>query len=152
MTQPMLSKHFSRAELACPCCHRCAVTPELLAGLEELRELAEGAPVTILSGCRCRARNTLKGGSKNSQHIVGEIPREHPTCAADVYVTGKTTEELLALAGRVSLFRNGGIGYYPEEHFVHVDTRTDGPARWARLKRRGPYVAIPADVLKGADL
>jgi uncharacterized protein YcbK (DUF882 family) len=152
MNGEMLSPHFSQSEMDCPCCGRCAVRPELLLGLEELRSLAGGGPVTILSACRCQRKNAAVGGTPHSQHLVADIPEEGPCGAADIYVTGKTTEEVLALAGQVSLFRRGGIGYYPDEHFVHVDVRTDGPARWARLKRRGPYVAIPASVLKGAGL
>lgn len=150
--ETQLSPHFSRSEMACPCCDRCDVDPRLLEGLEELRHLAGDVPVRVLSACRCKARNAADGGTRNSQHLMHTVPVTVPSRAADIFIPGETTEGLLRLAGMVSLFRSGGIGYYPEEHFVHVDVRTDGPARWARLKRRGPYVAIPENVLKGAEL
>lgn len=147
-----LSPHFTKAEFACHCCGRVAVDPSLIQGLEALRELID-APIVVLSGCRCVQENSRVGGTAHSQHLVSDHPEEGGPCrAADIYVSGRTAEDLLGLAGRISLFRQGGIGYYPSENFVHVDTRTNGPARWARLKHRGPYVAIPEKILKGAGL
>jgi len=43
------------------------------------------------------------------------------------------------LAERVTAFREGGIGVYPERGFIHVDIR-EGRARWGHLG--GKYVSL----------
>lgn len=115
-----LSEHFSSVEFACPCCDLRAVKPTLVAALQVLRYLA-GVPIHITSGCRCRRWNTLKGGGIRSQHLKGR--------AADIVITGLEPEEMKDLALDVPAFRDGGIGVYPENGFIHVDVR-GRRARW----------------------
>ncbi|SFU01434.1 D-Ala-D-Ala carboxypeptidase family metallohydrolase [Halomonas saccharevitans] len=115
----MISPHFQRAEFACSCgCGFDTIDTESLAVLEDVREHF-GAPVIVTSGCRCPAYNTRIGGAEHSQHILGR--------AADIQVKGiapaRVQDYLTArYPGRY------GIGRYAT--FTHVDTRTDGPARW----------------------
>ena len=121
-----LSKNFSRSEFACRgenCCGGSApVHPDLVVGLQELRDKV-GVPLTISSGFRCRRHNAAIGGAKNSQHMLA--------MAADVLVPdGWTSGRLAELAETVEVFREGGIGIYP--NWVHVDVRTTGKARWRR--------------------
>jgi len=116
MTQ--LSRHFKRAEFACKCgCGFDTVDTGTLEVLEQVR-LEFLSPVTITSGCRCNTYNRQVGGATNSQHRLGR--------AADIQVEDVPPEEVqkwLALN-----FPNLSIGEYST--FTHIDTRTNGPARW----------------------
>lgn len=119
-----LSPHFTKAELVCRHCGWGEVDLLLLDGLERLREIAgtllgRPAPVNVNSGVRCPAHNKAVGGSPNSLHLKG--------MAADVWVRGVPALYLARMAELVQAF--GGIGLYQGR--IHVDTRTDGPARWA---------------------
>jgi uncharacterized protein YcbK (DUF882 family) len=117
-----LSEHFSKAEFACPCCGQAVVDPELVRGLEALRNLVD-APIRILSGYRCAAHNAEVGGRPDSQHLTGR--------AADIQVKGWTSTGLYIAAERVPEFKSGGIGIYPESSILHVDVRAHA-ARWGR--------------------
>jgi zinc D-Ala-D-Ala carboxypeptidase len=132
-----MTRNFSRHEFACKgkrCCGNSApVLPELVLGLQELRDRA-GIPLVISSGFRCRTHNKRVSGTPDSQHCLGT--------AADVTCPrGWTPERLAQLAESVPAFRDGGIGVYPEQGFVHVDVRGT-PARWGRLG--GKYVSYEA--------
>lgn len=56
-----LSPHFVEAELACRCCGKLQINPELVTKLEALRQLV-GKPVLVNSGYRCPAHNRAVGG------------------------------------------------------------------------------------------
>lgn len=126
-----LSKNFDSSEFACGCgCGYDSVSIELVNGLQKLRDLID-KPVNVTSGCRCKKHNEAIGGSPNSYHLLG--------MAADVTVWGMDPRSLYHYAEYIGMFRNGGIGIYPENGFVHVDMRGDY-ARWARVG--GEYVSI----------
>jgi uncharacterized protein YcbK (DUF882 family) len=55
-------------------------------------------------------RRTTSGVAANSLHMAGE--------AIDIRVPGVA---ILALRNAALLLRRGGVGYYPESRFVHVD-------------------------------
>ena len=116
MTQ--LSAHFQRREFACHCgCGFDTIDADTLRVLEAVREHF-AAPVIVTSAARCREHNASVGGAPNSQHLVGR--------AADIQVKGATPEavhDFIALR-----FPTASLGLYLT--FVHVDTRTNGPARW----------------------
>lgn len=74
-----LSAHFSRSEMWCHHCRRLdgEVVPELLAGLEALRDMAFPRGLQIVSGYRCRRHNRAVGGATDSQHLwraAADIP------------------------------------------------------------------------------
>jgi uncharacterized protein YcbK (DUF882 family) len=116
-----LSKNFATSEFRCHCgCERMQADPRLLAGLEKLRSFIQ-RPITINSGFRCPAHNATVGGAANSQHVLGR--------AADITAENYTPSELFVVAEHVLEFRNGGIGIYPLDGFLHVDVR-QGRARW----------------------
>jgi len=115
-----LSAHFSRHEFACKCgCGFDTVDVATLELLEKIRSDCEDNPITINSGCRCAQYNQRVGGSKASQHMLGR--------AADFTVDGFSTMRVHIIAGN-SLGNSGGLGSYST--FTHVDTRSNGPARW----------------------
>lgn len=112
-----ISKHFSRHEFACKCgCGFDTVDIDTLVVAETVRHYV-GEPVIILSGCRCATHNRAIGGAPTSQHKKAR--------AADLKVSEpKKVYDYLCerYPGKY------GFGLY--KTFVHVDTRTNGPARW----------------------
>lgn len=114
-----LSSNFSRSEFACHCgCGGDTVDIKLIPVLEDLRSHFR-QPVTVTSGYRCLEHNRKIGSTDASQHTKGR--------AADVVV-----EDVSPRAVHFYLCEKYkdqyGIGKY--ESFTHIDTRTNGPARW----------------------
>lgn len=76
--------------------------------------------VQLISGYRSPQSNALlasasSGVAKNSYHLRGQ--------ATDIRIDGVPTEYVHRVALELGV---GGVGYYPENDFVHVDT---GPVR-----------------------
>ena len=112
-----LSANFSRDEFRCPCgCGGDTADAELLTALELIRSYFD-VPVTINSGYRCFAHNIAVGGGARSQHLAGR--------AADIVVVGVSPDDVATYAETLEL---GGVGRY--SGWTHVDTRSNGPARW----------------------
>ena len=92
------------------------VAPELLDILFELREtLDSDAAFEVISAYRSPATNEMlrsqgSGVAKSSQHLLGN--------AIDVRLRGTPTSELRDAA--IALER-GGVGYYRDSDFVHID-------------------------------
>lgn len=115
-----LSPHFSRSEFACKCgCGFDTVDARTLELLEDVRQHF-GTPITITSGCRCRAYNQRVGGSPNSQHLLGR--------GADIQVRNVTPAEVAGYLERVYPGKYG-IGRY--QTFTHIDSRGSA-ARWGQ--------------------
>jgi uncharacterized protein YcbK (DUF882 family) len=79
------------------------------------RSLASDQPFHVISGYRSPETNAWlrehgTGVAKNSLHMLGQ--------AIDIRIPGVKLSELYRVA--LSL-RGGGVGYYPEANFVHVD-------------------------------
>lgn len=114
-----LSKDFSRHEFACKCgCGFDTVDAELLNVLQDIRDHF-GRPIIISSACRCDKHNKKVGGSDDSQHKLGRAAdinvKRMPPESVQRYLEGKYTGAY-------------GIGRYST--FTHIDTRSNGPARW----------------------
>lgn len=92
------------------------IDPSLLDLLHVLhRKLDSRTPFHIISGYRSARTNSFlrqrhQGVAKNSLHTIGK--------AVDIYLPGRNLKTLLTAA--VDL-KGGGVGYYPESNFVHVD-------------------------------
>lgn len=92
------------------------IEPRLLDLLHDLHNtLDTTAPIQIISAYRSPATNALlaaktDGVAKSSLHMQGK--------AIDLHVEGVPLDELRRAA--MSL-RAGGVGYYPNSNFVHVD-------------------------------
>ena len=88
----------------------------LLGVLGELRDQLETRePFEVISGYRSPATNaalvsTTGGVSPTSLHVVG--------MAIDIRVPGRA---LRAVRDTATALRAGGVGYYPDSDFVHVD-------------------------------
>jgi uncharacterized protein YcbK (DUF882 family) len=90
--------------------------------IDFLASVLEGVGVseaTVLSAYRTRATNamlarTTFGVADNSQHIYGR--------AIDFYIPAR----LDVAMETARAMRNGGVGWYPDSHFIHLDT---GPVR-----------------------
>lgn len=100
---------FTREEFRCKCykyhdtpyCDGYPAEPkeQLVRIADQLRRNL-GAPVTIISGLRCRQHNADQpGAAVNSQHMYGE--------AADIYVKGKTQAQVEAELDKI-----GGVRYH----------------------------------------
>jgi len=113
-----ISPHFKRSEFACR--DGCGFDTVDHATLEILEAVRVGfdAPVIINSGCRCPAHNAAVGGVPDSQHVLGR--------AADIRVVGHEPVDVYSWINR--RYPDASLGLYST--FVHIDTRTNGPARW----------------------
>ena len=115
----MLSEHFHRKEFECQCgCGFDTVDHELIVVLEDIRKWFD-KPIIINSGARCEKHNKEVGGSDNSQHTKGR--------AVDFVVVG-VSENVAAEYLSAKYLHRYGIGRYNGR--THIDTRTNGPARW----------------------
>ena len=91
--------------------------PELFDLVYAIRSrLCSTAPVQIISGYRSPATNELlratsNGVAKHSLHMAGK--------ALDIRVAGCELDHLRKTAKSLHV---GGVGYYPDSHFVHIDT------------------------------
>lgn len=113
----MLSEHFSRAEMACKCCHGLpegGISQALLDGLEKLRKTIGDKPINVSSAYRCQHHNSNIGGVRDSQHVLGK--------AADIWVEGYSSYYLGGICQEIF----DGVGIYIDDDFVHVDMRDDG--------------------------
>src|SRR5690606_26549574 len=69
-------------------------------------------PLRVTSGYRSRKSNSrLENAAKNSMHLYGK--------AIDFKVPGLKSAQIANIAKQ---FKAGGIGIYPNQNFVHLDT------------------------------
>lgn len=93
------------------------IDPELIDTVARIqRDCRCGDSIDILSGYRSpKTNNMLRrntgGVARNSYHMKGQ--------AADIRVPGSSTKKVRNAARAL---RVGGVGYYPNSGFVHVDT------------------------------
>lgn len=119
---PKISKHFTRLEMACKCgCGLDSMDAETLKIADEVRDLV-GEPITPSSAARCLAYN-------RSPEVGSNDKSQHPKCRAmDLPVPDpRAVYEWLCKRHQDKY----GFGLY--KTFVHVDTRTNGPARWGKV-------------------
>ncbi len=93
------------------------IDPRLLDLLHAIHQMSDsGKPFNLISGYRSPQTNAMlaarsEGVARHSMHIEGR--------AADINLPGRQ----LSLLHRIALaLRFGGVGYYPQADFVHVDT------------------------------
>jgi uncharacterized protein YcbK (DUF882 family) len=93
------------------------IDPRLLDLLHTIHQASDGTkPFNLVSGYRSPQTNAMlaaqyEGVARHSMHIEGK--------AADINLPGSQ----LSILQRIALaLRYGGVGYYPQSGFVHVDT------------------------------
>ena len=97
------------------------IDPALLDLLHRLCATMEyEASISVISGYRCPATNAMLAArsnrvAKNSFHVRG--------MAIDFRLPGR---QLATVRASAMALASGGVGYYPQSDFVHVDT---GPVR-----------------------
>ncbi len=84
------------------------------------QRLGSDGPVSVISGYRSAETNRKlaqinAGVASNSYHIKGQ--------AIDIRIPGRNTAKVRDVGLKL---RVGGVGYYPQSNFVHLDT---GPPR-----------------------
>lgn len=93
------------------------IDPHLLDLVHRLRlTLDHQDKINVISGYRCPATNAMlarrsKQVAKNSFHLKG--------MAIDLRLPGRRLKDVRAAAVWLA---GGGVGYYPESDFVHMDT------------------------------
>jgi uncharacterized protein YcbK (DUF882 family) len=94
-----------------------AIDPRLLDVLYDLQLLTGSSqPISLVSGYRTYATNAMlaahsEGVARHSMHIEGK--------ASDIRIPGVELRDLQRAALSLGA---GGVGYYPQSNFVHVDT------------------------------
>jgi zinc D-Ala-D-Ala carboxypeptidase len=106
--------NFTPQELACRGTGALTINTDAMDRLQRLRD-AIGVPLIVTSGYRSPAHNARVGGAANSMHLRGQ--------AFDISMNNMDPEWFIREAKRQGF---GGIGTYPKQGFVHVDT---GPVR-----------------------
>lgn len=110
--------HFSPAELACRGTGMLEIHEPSLDRLEALRGLLD-RPMIVLSAYRSPQHNRAVGGASRSQHLLAR--------AYDISMANHDPAAFVA-AARACGFT--GIGTYPDQNFIHIDT---GPERhWGK--------------------
>ena len=118
-------------------CRQTGKETEISIKLLEILDLIEDkfakSGLTLLSGYRSPKFNRkLPGAARWSTHMLG--------WAADIRVPGRSAAEVADFAAGM---KEGGVGYYPDAAFVHLDSSR--PRRWeVRKKSKPSRAAQPA--------
>lgn len=132
-----LSEHLHSIEIRCKCgCGLCETGDEFskstVIAFEKIREnvseyIGEETPIKITSGCRCWEYH------KNLYEKKGQRPTKlsrHLYCdALDIAKPAKIDYQTFYQICLDVIGETGGVGYYPDKKFVHIDTRGN-KARW----------------------
>ena len=128
-----LTNNFSKSEFNCKC--GCEMPNDVLDNIKllaiQLQTIREyvGQPIKINSAYRCELHNSIIGGVKTSQHILGK--------ASDITINTFTPDEVvdvienLLVNEMLGSFYIGGLGRY--NTFTHLDIRSC-KARWDNRK------------------
>ena len=114
-----ITANLSRHEFACKCGCGCdTMDIETVLVVQDVCDHFR-CTVTITSAHRCDEHNKAVGGSDKSQHKLGR--------ACDCVFNGVDPDDVhnYLMSKYVGKY---GFGVYPT--FNHIDTRTNGPARW----------------------
>ena len=118
-----LTKNLSRHEFACDCgCGMDTADHELVVALQAACDRF-GDRITVTGGNRCADHNaTIPGATSGSKHQYCR--------AADfkLFKNGVQVDPEKVAQFFEQRYSNFGIGRYSNR--THVDSRTDGPARW----------------------
>jgi len=94
------------------------MNPVILSAIDELRHIV-GKPFRINSSYRDKKYNEYVGGSKHSQHLLGN--------AVDISTRGMNAEDKANLV-REALNKGLSVGIY--KTFIHLDCRASQSVLW----------------------
>lgn len=119
-----LTRNFSAWEFRCHYTGKDGIQLKLVEALQKLRDAID-TPISVTSGYRHPSHpvevRKAAGPGVHSQGI-----------AADIVAPGIDVLHLMEAAYTIPEFLDGGIGFYPQNGFVHVDVRGK-KARWGFL-------------------
>lgn len=130
-----LSENFNHKDFACRC-SECKGEYRIHLGLVGILEAIAShfsKRPKILSAYWCDAFHEKKKKERRSYHAMGK--------AVHVSIEGVSLPLLFKFAETISETR--GLGFYPEEGFIHLDTRSKDPAKW--VKEGGSYLPLTSD-------
>ncbi|OGC25620.1 hypothetical protein A2291_04310 [candidate division WOR-1 bacterium RIFOXYB2_FULL_42_35] len=119
-----LSEHFNSKDFACHC-PECRGEYKIHLGLVGALEMIGGhfrKKVRVLSAFWCDTYNERQNRPKRSWHARGK--------AAHIIIEGVSIQDLFKFAETIPEAR--GLGLYPKENLVHIDTRPGDPVRFVK--------------------
>lgn len=119
-----LSEHFSNKDFACAC-PVCKGEYKVHLGLVGALELIGGhfrKKVKIVSAFWCEDYFEKQNKPRRSFHAKGK--------AVHIMIEGVSPQELFKFAETVPELR--GVGFYPQQEWIHVDTRPGDPVRFIK--------------------
>ncbi len=130
-----LSEHFNHKDFACKC-PECQGEYRIHLGLVGALEQIGGhfrKKVKIDSAFWCDAYHEKLNKSRRSLHTMGK--------AAHIYMDGTSPQDLFKYAETLPELR--GVGFYPKEKWIHIDTRQGDPVRF--VKEGNDYLPLTSD-------
>lgn len=119
--QPDVLKQFSHFVRCWRTGREKAMYPRTVEIVTEIAKHFNVARIDVVSGYRARPY-----GAPHSKHFLGR--------AMDIHVPGVKAKVVAAWVWQN--FRHVGVGYYPKQEFVHVDSR-DMDVKWVDLSAHG---------------
>lgn len=150
----MITKNFSKREIACPCCGDTNIDPAIVEIAQMIRDEL-GVPLYVPEG----------GGKRCDKYhnAIGKYYSAHQTGQAiDLYMKPFKFSNMLKIARLGNKFKAGRIGLYPDYYCksVHLDLWKPSPSEaWVRVGRGYIYFRkfesavkfIEENYLKGGD-
>lgn len=119
-----LSEHFNHKDFACRC-PECKGEYRVHLGLVGALEQIGGhfrKKVRIDSAYWCDAYHEKLNKPKRSLHTMGK--------AVHIHIEGISPQDLFKYAETIPELR--GVGFYPKEKWIHIDTRQGNPVRFVK--------------------
>ena len=114
-----LTENFSRKEFACQCGCGCDSVDYATLTILQVTRNAINSPIWVTSAHRCFSHNRSVGSNDQSQHPLAR--------AVD---TGYETDSKKMEAYEFLTTHHPEVSLGLYDWGIHIDTRTDGPARW----------------------
>jgi hypothetical protein len=130
-----LSDHFNHKDFACRC-PECRGEYRVHLGLVGALEQIGGhfrKKVRVDSAYWCDAFHEKQNKTRRSLHTMGK--------AAHIYIEGIPPQNLFKYAETLPELR--GVGFYPKEKWIHIDTRQGEPVRF--VKEGNDYLPLTSD-------
>jgi len=131
-----LSEHFNHKDFACKC-PECQGSYRINLGLVGILEAIVThfhRPAKIITGYYCEAYSEKLKRDKPSWHSKGK--------AVNFMIEGVPASEIFKLAEKLEGVN--GLGFYPEENMIHIDTRPPEKKEvW--IKEKGKYLPLTSD-------